>query len=116
MSIESYPSETHRFFVFDSEERDQYYFDSKEERDRFALERINEYTEDGEWLESCVMGIIVGEVTHLVKQVDIEEKTPDGEIDDDGFDEYSEYWDADWNGTKIICNYKPIEIAKFERA
>ena len=68
-----------------------------------ANERIPNYLDEG-WSED-VTSVCVGKITHRAKMCD--QVFPDGEIDEDGFDESGCLWDPDW---EYKCNYKMLPV------
>lgn len=70
-----------------------------------ANERIQGYLDDS-WSEE-VTGVCAGKITHRAKMCD--QVFPDGEIDEDGFDESGWLWDPDW---EYKCNYKTFPVGK----
>lgn len=80
-------------------------FETLDEAIDDANERIQGYL-DHAWSED-VTGVCAGKITHRAKMCD--QVFPDGEIDEDGFDEAGYYWDPDWD---YQCNYKMIAYQK----
>lgn len=69
-----------------------------------ASNTIQNYLDGDVWREE-VTGVCVGEITHRAKMCD--QVFPDGEIDEDGFDESGWLWDPDW---EYKCNYKMLPV------
>lgn len=104
-----YPDEDYRFFVFDTEERERVFFNNVKARDAYAKECVGRYLEDGEWQEEMALGVLVGEITHLVKQTNVRVETPEGDLDEDGADDNGVYWESG-ETERLYCNYEPVKI------
>lgn len=70
-----------------------------EEAHQAADEMIQEYCDDG-W-DPEVTRVVMGCITESAVQTDI--LRPDGQIDEDGYDEAGIYWNGEHDR---ICNYK----------
>lgn len=99
------PDAEHRFFVFDAQDGDHYYFATAADRDQYAQYLIGNYMDDG-WDES-VEQVMAGELTHLVQQTNRVERPPAEEIDDEGHDEDGRYWDDAWSH---YCDYELLPL------
>lgn len=96
-----HPDADHRFFVFDAQDGDHYYFTSAADRDVYAAYLIGNYLDDG-WDES-VEQVMAGELTHLVQQVDRVERPPADQLDAQGCDAEGRHWQAGW---AFYCDYE----------
>lgn len=70
-----------------------------------ANERVQGYLEDA-WSDE-VTSVCAGKITHRAKMCD--QVFPDGEIDEDGFDEAGDYWGPDCD---YKCNYKMLPVER----
>lgn len=108
VDVKDRPDKEFRYFLYDPNNRANYYYRTAEERDDAAIELLSYFREDARtdgWDES-VEELIAGEVTHVVEETDYREK-PDT-VDEDGYDADGVYWPADFD---FWCDY---EIKKLE--
>jgi hypothetical protein len=91
------------YFVLDPEGDGITYFETIEERDKFADECIKQYLYD-EWSEE-VTNVVAGVVTHSTQQTDREDRP--AELDEEGCDGDGLYWDPD---CEYRCNYKLLPV------
>lgn len=107
------PDAEHRFFIYDANNAEFYYFATAAERDQYSDTVIQAYLDDG-WDET-VAQVMAGELTHSAQQVDRVERPPAEEIDDEGHDEEGRYWDESW---EYYCNYQlqPLQAVPTEPA
>jgi hypothetical protein len=99
------PDHDHRFFCYSPEGDGLTFWATAEERDAYAADEIRTYLDEGEWAEE-VKGLFVGGVTHITKAIDIEE--PQGELDEDGYDENG---DGPWPSPHCTrCNYALLPL------
>jgi hypothetical protein len=77
----------------------QEFYATAEERDKAAKDIIQGHLQEGEWSED-VGDVLAFTVTHKATQVDV--KHPEGEPDEEGYDENGDYWPSDVDCT---CNY-----------
>ena len=95
----------YKFFVCDEANADFYFFRTEEERDEAAKYLIGGYLDDG-WNES-VEQIICGEITHTCEKVNVVNRPPEDEIDEDGHDSEGDYWTEEW---EYKCDYQMIKL------
>lgn len=93
----NYPDSEYRYFLYDPQDNDFYYFKTIEERDRY-FETLKDSYLDDYWDEE-VERIIAGEITHVTARINYR-KRPDN-LDEDGCDEEGTNW-RDW---EYMCNY-----------
>jgi hypothetical protein len=95
------PDKDHTFWVYSSEGDGLTFWSTEKERDYYAQDEIRTYLDDNEWLDE-VTGVIAGVVTHVATMTDVQR--PDGEIDEDGYDESGE---GPWESKdQYRCDYK----------
>lgn len=105
---QDYPSSTYRFFIVDRDEREYYFFDSAEARDNYIPIVLETYKDDNNcWMEENIEYLMIGELTHFVKQTNVKMIVPVGEVDDEGFDENGDYYNPD---IKFTCDYHAVKI------
>ena len=99
------PDAEHTFWIYAPEGDGMTFWKTEQERDDYAEREIKSYLDDGAWNEE-VEWVYAGVVTHRVTAVDIIRRV--GELDDEGYDENDEYWEAE---AEIKCNYalRPIQ-------
>jgi hypothetical protein len=102
------PDAEHTFWVYSPEGDGMTFWKTEQERNDYTEREIKSYLDDrawNEWIEE-VEWVCAGVVTHRAKAVDIMCRV--GELDDEGYDENDEYWEAE---AEIKCNYalRPIQ-------
>lgn len=95
------------YFVMDPEGDGMSYFETIEERDRYAKECLMQYLADG-W-DPEVVNLVAGVVTHSAQEVDHIDRPLD--LDEDGCDDEGVYWDPDW---EYVCDYKMLPVEREE--
>jgi hypothetical protein len=98
------PDKGHIYGLYDPEGSSHAFYATEKERDDAAEEAIKVYC-DGTWWDE-VESVFAFTVTAKATQVDA--KHPEGELDDEGFDENGDYWEFDID---FSCNYalKPLQ-------
>ena len=98
------PDKDHTYGLYDPINSGYTFYATKEERDNAAEEAIEAYLDDTWWEE--VEGVFAFTVTAKATQVNV--KHPEGELDDEGYDENGDYWESD---VDFSCNYalKPLQ-------
>ena len=96
-----------KYFLYDPEGCGFELYESEEKRDADAEEAIRMYLDDG-WGED-VDRVCTGIVTHTATEVEVKNRPPEEELDENGCDEDGTYWDSDWH---TICDYKLIAPEK----
>jgi hypothetical protein len=81
------PDHEHRFWCYSPEGDGFTFWRTTEDRDAYAAKEIRTYLDNNEWSEE-VEGVIGGVVTHITQAIDIQQ--PQGELDEDGYDEIGE--------------------------
>ena len=95
----------HRFWCYSPEGDGITFWATAEERDAYAAKEIRTYLDEGEW-RADVQGVIGGVVTHVTKAVDIQ--SPQGELDEDGYDENG---NGPWaNRDDTACDYALLPL------
>jgi hypothetical protein len=92
------PDKDHIYGLYDPEGDGHTFYATEKERDEAAKEAIKSYVDDT-WFEE-VEGVYAFTVTAVAAQVDV--KRPEGELDEEGYDENGDYWEAD---VDFSCNY-----------
>lgn len=95
------------YFVLDPEGDGITYFETTEDRDKFAEECVRQYIDDT-WSEEVVY-VVAGVITHSAQEVDRQDRPT--ELDEDGLDESGEYWDSD---CEYKCNFKMLPVGSGE--
>ena len=91
------------YFVLDPEGDGISYFETIEERDKFAEECIRQYLDDA-WSEE-VVHVVAGVVTHSAQQTERQDRPE--ELDEEGCDGDGIYWDPD---LEYRCNYEMLPL------
>lgn len=79
------------------------YFETIEERDKYAADCIQQYLNDA-WSKE-VTSVVAGVVTHSVQEIDRKDRPEN--LDEEGCDGEGIYWDS---GCEYICNYKLLPV------
>ena len=97
------PDKNHIPGLCDPEGEGYIFYETEKERDDAAKEAIQSYLDDTLFDE--VEGVFVFTVMATATQVNV--KRPEGELDDEGYDENGDYWEVD---VDFSCNYalKPL--------
>lgn len=95
----------HRFFVYDAQDSEFYYFATAAERDQYSDSVIQAYLDDS-W-DDTVEQVVAGEVTHAVEQVGRQERPDDSALDENHCDAEGTYWSPEWSH---ICNYALLPL------
>jgi hypothetical protein len=98
------PYKDHIYGLYDPEGNGHAFYATEKERDDAAEKAIEVYLDDT-WSEE-VEGVFAFTVTAKATQVDV--RHPEGELDDEGYDEDGEYWSTDID---FACNYalRPLQ-------
>jgi len=98
------PDDEHRFWCYSPEGDGLTFWRTAEDRDAYAAKEIRTYLDD-EWYQE-VEDVIGGVVTHITKAIDIQK--PQGELDEDGYDEAGEgpFPERDC----VRCNYALLPL------
>lgn len=94
------------YFVLDPEGDGITYFETIEERDSFAQDRIDQARDTDGWMEE-VEYIIAGVVTHRATQTERQDRPDD--LDENSADSNGDYWDPD---EICRCNYKLLPLSE----
>lgn len=105
MSRTTSPDAGHRFFIYDAQDGEFYYFATAAERDAYSDTVIQAYLDDS-WDDS-VEQVVAGEVTHAVEQINRQDRPDDSELDENDCDAEGTYWSPEWNH---ICNYALLPV------
>lgn len=105
LSSSDTPEADRRFFIYDPEGNGFSYFKSAEARDAAKDNVIQAYLDDG-W-DDTVEQVVAGEVTHTCQKIDVVERPPAEEIDNEGYDLGGTYWDESWS---YHCNYDLLPL------
>ncbi len=89
-----------------SPDGDFLFFSTEEEAKEHAEGEIPDYCQDT-WDEE-VEGVLVGRVSLVATQTDLQHRPPEDQLDDDGCDEDGNYWD---DGVDYRCDYKLLPLA-----
>ena len=92
------PGKDHVYGLYDPEGSGYTFYATEKERDDAAREAIGAYL-GYTWFDE-VEGVFAFTVTAKATQVDV--KHPEGELDDEGYDENGDYWES---GVDFSCNY-----------
>lgn len=92
------------YFVLDPEGDGITYFETIEERDAFAQDRIDQARDGDGWQEE-VEYIIAGVVTHAATQTERQDRPDD--VDENGEDSNGDFWDP---YEQFRCNYKLLPL------
>jgi hypothetical protein len=107
-AISGTPTSEFRFFIFDHANGEFSFYRSTEDRNAASEAVINQYLDDG-WDED-VEYVYAGEVTAMATKVDVIERPPENQIDEDGMDEDGRFWPGD---VEYCCGYelRPLPAA-----
>lgn len=94
------PDAEHRFFIYDANNAEFYYFATVAERDAYSDTVIRHYLDDS-WDET-VEQVVAGEISHAVEQIDRQDRPDDSELDENYCDAMGTYWSPEWS---YICDY-----------
>lgn len=97
------PDRDHVYGLYDPEGNGYTFYATEKERDNAAEGAIGAYLDDT-WFDE-VEGVFAFTVTAKATQVDV--KHPEGELDDEGYDENGDWWES---SVDFSCNYamKPL--------
>jgi len=99
------PDAEHRFFIYDANNAEFYYFATAAERDQYSDVVVHHYLDDS-WDET-VEQVVAGEISHAVEQIDRQDRPDDSELDENGCDGAGTYWSPEWSH---ICNYALLPV------
>ncbi|WP_198319033.1 hypothetical protein [Azotobacter chroococcum] len=100
-----FPSAEFRFFIYDHCNGDFTYYRTPEERDAASDAVIQQYLDDG-WDEDVEL-VVAGEVTAVATKVNVIERPPEDQIDDEGMDEDGRFWGEEHD---YCCNYELLPL------
>lgn len=99
------PDAEHRFFIYDAQDGEFYYFKTAAERDAYSDAVIQAYLDDA-W-DDTVEQVVAGEVTHVIEQVGRQDRPDESELDENNCDSDGVFWSPEWSH---ICNYALLPV------
>lgn len=95
-----------KYFLYDTENGFET-FETLDARKTEEKKAIAAYLEDG-WSED-VEYVMSGIIAHRATKCDVQNKPPESELDEEGYDGDGQDWTGDY---EYICNYEMKEIAE----